>query len=227
MDACWSVLNEEGDLQGQEIDLFKELASVTNHVEVEESANDGNMDNVNIEEMLQHLNAAAGDGARQTKQEENDEHPSSSSSSFLVVEPNRVPEEVMEELPGVPEVETVRPRRSRLSARQISKRLTQDDDHKDKEDPVNAPRTGKKLKLYQQKTFSDPDQERARRNAINAKKNRDRKKKEKEALQMQINLLRREVQELRKERNAFAKEAKTARDVLARHNLVQLLRKRP
>ncbi len=236
LDACWSVPSNN-DLQ--EFDLFREVDSVVEGGAVEEApATDmGNIDDIDIDEVLKHLKVAVDesakvwkeeDGQQQVKQEEQEEE--KLPSSFVVVEPNKLPEEVMEEVPALlaepkaepVEVAPIRPtRQSKVKARQTSKRLAQDDDGRDAAD--FAPKPGKKLKLYEQKTFTDPEKERARQNAINAKKNRDRKKREKDALQKQMNLLRQEVETLKEERNAFAQEAKLAKEILRRNNLLHLV----
>jgi hypothetical protein len=57
----------------------------------------------------------------------------------------------------------------------------------------------KKRKLYEARPFEDPERERNRRNAINAKLNRDRKKKERNALMTQMSVLRKDNEKLSKE----------------------------
>jgi len=69
----------------------------------------------------------------------------------------------------------------------------------------------KKKKLYElQKPLANPQAERCRLNAINAKKNRDRKKRELEAAESEIARLRRENAELKAEAEAARDEREEA-----------------
>jgi len=61
----------------------------------------------------------------------------------------------------------------------------------------------RKTKLYEHEPFSDPDMERCRQNAINAKINRDRKNKEKNQMSKEMAKLRRENQELKKKNQKY------------------------
>merc|ERR1711972_1074793 len=61
----------------------------------------------------------------------------------------------------------------------------------------------RKVKLYEQEPFSDPEMERCRQNAINAKINRDRKNKEKNAMTKEMAKLRRENQDLKKKNQKY------------------------
>merc|ERR1712203_531703 len=54
----------------------------------------------------------------------------------------------------------------------------------------------RKVKLYEQEPFSDPEMERCRQNAINAKINREKKNKEKNKMSQEMAKLRRENQDL-------------------------------
>jgi len=63
--------------------------------------------------------------------------------------------------------------------------------------------SNRKVKLYEQGRFDDPDMERCRQNAINAKINRDRKNKEKNAMQKEMNKLKDENQNLKKKNNKY------------------------
>jgi hypothetical protein len=74
----------------------------------------------------------------------------------------------------------------------------------------------KGTRLYEAQPFGDPQQERCRRNAINAKLNRDRKMKEKDALAKQMNMLRRENQRLQDEAAAVEERASSAEAELDR-----------
>jgi len=68
---------------------------------------------------------------------------------------------------------------------------------------INKNNNNGKTKLYEMKPFSDPDKERCRQNAINAKINRDRKKNERNAMQQQMSTLREENQELKKKNRKY------------------------
>merc|ERR1712109_57593 len=61
----------------------------------------------------------------------------------------------------------------------------------------------RKVKLYEQEPFSDPEMERCRQNAINAKISRDRKNKEKNAMTKEMAKLRRENQDLKKKNQKY------------------------
>merc|ERR1712142_1091937 len=61
----------------------------------------------------------------------------------------------------------------------------------------------RKVKLYEQEPFSDPEMERCCQNAINAKINRDRKNKEKNAMTKEMAKLRRENQDLKKKNQKY------------------------
>jgi len=63
--------------------------------------------------------------------------------------------------------------------------------------------SNRKVKLYEQGRFDDPDMERCRQNAINAKINRDRKNKEKNNMQNEMNKLKDENQNLKKKNNKY------------------------
>merc|ERR1711935_474641 len=60
-----------------------------------------------------------------------------------------------------------------------------------------------KVKLYEHEPFSDPEMERCRQNAINAKVNRDRKNKEKNKMGQEMAKLRRENQDLKKKNQKY------------------------
>jgi len=61
----------------------------------------------------------------------------------------------------------------------------------------------RKVKLYEHEPFSDPEMERCRQNAINAKVNRDRKNKEKNKMGQEMAKLRRENQDLKKKNQKY------------------------
>jgi hypothetical protein len=73
-----------------------------------------------------------------------------------------------------------------------------------------------KQKLYTQKPFKNPELERARLNAINAKMNRDRKKLEAAGLRREVERLRKENEELKKSRSSLNSRATKAEEELAR-----------
>ncbi len=225
LNQCWNVPNSN-DIQ--EYDLFKEVDSVVEggivapdrQQEQEEAARpfdhilDMEMD-FDVEEALKHLQEAASESAREWNEQH--QHIKQEVEDLVVVEPNRAPE-VVEEIPTVvtqpkTEVEARPPRQSKVRARQTSKRLASQEDE---EEPDHGPKPGKKLKLYQQKPFEDPEKERARLNAINAKRNRVRKQNEKKALEKQMELLRNEVVEVKEERDL-------AVQILRRHGLYHLM----
>lgn len=63
--------------------------------------------------------------------------------------------------------------------------------------------SSKKVKMYECDPFEDPEMEKCRQNAINAKMNRDKKKKEKTTLQKEMGKLRRENEELKKKNSRY------------------------
>ena len=80
----------------------------------------------------------------------------------------------------------------------------------------------KKVKLYEMAPFDDPEMERCRQNAINAKVNRDRKKKEKNAMQSEMSQLRHENASLReKNRRYRARMAGFEARLLALENIIR------
>jgi predicted nucleic acid-binding Zn-ribbon protein len=73
-----------------------------------------------------------------------------------------------------------------------------------------------KAKLYAVKPLADPSAEKARLNAINAKKNRDFKKREKEIIAQEVASLRHENGTLKKTAAAMRKRAAEAESELRR-----------
>merc|ERR1719510_1708562 len=73
-----------------------------------------------------------------------------------------------------------------------------------------------KQKLYALKKLADPEAERARQNAINAKKNRDLKKKEKEMIAHEVVSLKKENGTLKRNAAGFRKRALEAEAELRR-----------
>ena len=73
-----------------------------------------------------------------------------------------------------------------------------------------------KPKLYTQRPFNNPDMERARLNALNAKMNREKKKQEAANLKRELERLRRENDELKKSRSSLKNRASRAEEELAR-----------
>lgn len=63
--------------------------------------------------------------------------------------------------------------------------------------------SNRKVKLYEQEAFSDPEMERCRQNAINAKFNRDRKNQEKNKMNKEMAKLKRENQDLKKKNQKY------------------------
>lgn len=63
--------------------------------------------------------------------------------------------------------------------------------------------TSRKVKLYEMNAFADPEMEKCRQNAINAKMNRDKKKNEKSDMQKEMSKLRRENEELKKKNRHY------------------------
>ncbi len=166
-------------------------------------------------------------------------NPATTTTTYVVIEPNRPAEVVeggrvvvkQEEMPTVvvrpsydeeeeeapvPSPGSRPPRQSKTRARQTSKRLASNNSvaGDDGEEEDMTPPKGKKLKLYQQRPFKDPEEERARQNAINAKRNRDRKKKERAALEAQMSQLRQTVERVTEERDRFAEENRRLRAAL-------------
>lgn len=80
-----------------------------------------------------------------------------------------------------------------------------DDEMSDNDDKPKTKRS-QKQKLYEMAPFEDPDMERCRLNAINAKMNRDKKKKEKNVLQSEMSKLQAENQELKKKNRKYRKQ---------------------
>lgn len=83
------------------------------------------------------------------------------------------------------------------------KRFDDSDSESDSDDEVKPKKSklsssNKKTKLYEMEPFSDPEMEKCRQNAINAKINRDRKKNEKSNLQSEIKTLKKENLDLKK-----------------------------
>jgi len=135
-------------------------------------------------------------------------------------------------------------RRSCRQPKRQKKALTAADSSDDEENTPNSsssigvqqsiPDTfsnGKK-KLYKSGPFkNNPDMERARLNAINAKRNRDRKKQEKAAMEGEMSRLRVENQSLRRANSqlkarmvAAEEELRQIRDILRSHNLEAVLK---
>lgn len=88
-----------------------------------------------------------------------------------------------------------------------------------------------KPKLYSQKPFNNPEMEKARLNAINAKLNRERKKQEADNLKRELERLRRENEELKKAKSTLNNRASRAelelariKQVLERADLVNVLK---
>lgn len=85
--------------------------------------------------------------------------------------------------------------------------------------------SNRKAKLYEQSPFSDPDMERCRQNAINAKINRDRKRNEKNSMQKEMSKLRRENQDLKKKNQKYRQRLTSFESRLA--VLESLIRSQP
>ena len=149
-------------------------------------------------------------------------------------EPNELPEpteveaeEVQEEQPVV----VARSARKRKMTPKVEETLDSDSDSdapyvgkKKKVNHKSGDTVGKKPKLYEiSKPFRDPEMERNRLNAINAKVNRDRKKKEREALIKQMDLLRKKNNTLTSENNALALENKRLKQLLKKHGMIHLI----
>lgn len=80
----------------------------------------------------------------------------------------------------------------------------------------------KKTKLYEMDAFDDPEMERCRQNAINAKINRDRKKQEKNSILSQVNKLKEENASLKSKADRMKRRAMDAETQLKR--IQQMLR---
>jgi hypothetical protein len=88
-----------------------------------------------------------------------------------------------------------------------------------------------KPKLYTVRPFSNPEMERARLNAINAKINRERKKQEADTMKREMDRLRRENNELKKAKSSWSsrasqaeQELKRLQTILEQSNLVDVLK---
>merc|ERR1719273_465763 len=75
--------------------------------------------------------------------------------------------------------------------------------HKSNSSSKSFTTSSKKVKLYEMDAFEDPEMEKCRQNAINAKMNRDKKKNEKTTLQKEMGKLRRENEELKKKNSRY------------------------
>lgn len=82
--------------------------------------------------------------------------------------------------------------------------------------------TSKKTKLYQQGPSRDPETEKCRLNAINAKRNRDRLKQERVGMKNEIVKLAKENESLRKKTSSFQNRASVAENQLS--SLLSLLK---
>ena len=100
----------------------------------------------------------------------------------------------------------------RRRQRRVNKRRTTSSDIDDEA----AIFSNGKPKLYSQKPFNNPDLEKARLNAINAKINRERKKQEADNLKRELERLRRENEELKKAKSSLNNRASRAEEELAR-----------
>jgi hypothetical protein len=110
--------------------------------------------------------------------------------------------------PRSSERKTVRRRRQRRGGNK-RRAVSSDDD-------AAAIFSNGKPKLYTQRPFNNPDMERARLNALNAKMNREKKKQEAENLKRELERLRRENEELKKSRSSLKNRASKAEEELAR-----------
>ena len=113
-----------------------------------------------------------------------------------------------------------RPRRSNIKRRTVSS-----------EDESKAIFSNGKPKLYTQRPFKNPDMERARLNALNAKINRERKKQEADNLKRELERLRKENVQLKKTSSNLNSRASRAeqeltriRQVLEQADLVNVLK---
>jgi len=89
-----------------------------------------------------------------------------------------------------------------------------------------------KKKLYKSGPFNNPEMERARLNAINAKRNRDRKKNERQRMEQEMNRLKSENQGLKRTANKMKERADSAeselqkiREMLRANNLLEAVMK--
>ena len=89
----------------------------------------------------------------------------------------------------------------------------------------------KDKRLYEMKSFCDPDLERCRQNALNAKKNRDKKKQEKERMESDLKSYKKENLRLTKDNqaiktrcNSAEQELQRLRTLLQQHNLEDLVK---
>ena len=128
----------------------------------------------------------------------------------------------------------------RMSARQPKRRRFSDseDDDDDENQSENLRKRPKKdtfsngkRKLYKSGPFNDPEMERARLNAINAKRNRDRKKQEKTLLENEMTKLKNENQGLKRTASKMRERAinaeaelKRLREMLRANNLEAVLK---
>lgn len=106
-----------------------------------------------------------------------------------------------------------RPRRRQRQRNRRRCRQTTDDDE-DEDDQLVSFSNGKP-KLYAERPFKNPKQERARLNAINAKKNRDRKKNETARLQKDLDGLREQNAAMTRSLQRFELRAAKAEKELA------------
>lgn len=134
---------------------------------------------------------------------------------------------------------------ARRSSRRPVKKRRLDSDDEDGDDEIEvensapAAKRSKKVvtflsgkkKLYNSGPFVDPEMEKQRMNAINAKKNRDRKKKEKMSMQNELTKLKTENSGLKRVANKMKSRADTAeaellrlQEVLKANNLGELLK---
>lgn len=140
-------------------------------------------------------------------------------SSFVVEQREETPVEVAEVKPAAEEIQDVRTLRSPLKP-------------KVKQEAETSAIFGNgKPKLYSVRPFKNPQRERARQNAINAKMNREKKKREAERLHADMRTLRDQNLNLRKslrrvEARALRaeKELKAIRELLVTANVSDLLK---
>ena len=114
--------------------------------------------------------------------------------------------------PKVHQVVSVRKSIRRCRQRRGNKRRTVSSDLDDEA----AIFSNGKPKLYSQRPFNNPDLEKARLNALNAKMNRERKKQEAVNLKREVERLRRENEELKKAKSSLNNRASRAEEELAR-----------
>lgn len=151
--------------------------------------------------------------AQQPEQEHHDE-----------VEQSHDDEEMEQEEEIVSPV-TVRVTRRRRTRRTNKRRTVSS------EDESKAVFSNGKPKLYTQRPFNNPEMERARLNALNAKINRERKKQEADNLKRELERLRKENAELKKSSSNLNSRASRAeqelsriREVLEQADLVNVLK---